>query len=42
MTIAKPSAPAEQLTINIQDTPAGATLVIDWGNTRASVPFTVS
>ncbi len=41
MTVAKPSAPAEQLTISIQDTPAGATLVVDWGNTRATVPFSV-
>jgi hypothetical protein len=33
--------PVEQLTVTIEDTPAGATLHIDWGATRASVPFTV-
>jgi hypothetical protein len=33
--------PVEQLTISIDDTPAGATLHIDWGATRASIPFTV-
>jgi hypothetical protein len=33
---------AEQLTISVQDTPAGGTLHIDWGTTRASIPFTVS
>lgn len=32
---------AEQLTISVQDTPAGGTLHIDWGTTRASIPFTV-
>lgn len=41
MTIAKPPAAAEQLTITIQDTQAGGTLHIDWGTTRASIPFTV-
>jgi hypothetical protein len=41
MTVGKPAAAAEQLTISIQDTAAGATLTIDWGTTRASVPFTV-
>jgi hypothetical protein len=29
------------LTISIDDTPKGAMLNIDWGGTRASVPFTV-
>ena len=33
-------AAAEQLTITVQDTPAGGTLHIDWGTTRASIPFT--
>ena len=33
--------PSEQLTITVQDTPAGGTLHIDWGTTRASIPFTV-
>ena len=41
MTLGKAPAPAEQLTISIQDTPAGATLHIDWGTTRASIPFTI-
>jgi hypothetical protein len=31
----------EQLTISIEDTPAGATLHVDWGTTRASIPFTI-
>ena len=33
--------PAAQLTITVQDTAAGGTLHIDWGTTRASVPFIV-
>jgi hypothetical protein len=41
MTMGKPAAAAERLTISIDDTPAGGTLHIDWGNTRASIPFTV-
>lgn len=41
MTAGKTSAPVEQLTISIDDTPAGATLRIEWGTTRATVPFTV-
>lgn len=41
MTVGKTSAPVEMLTISIQDTPAGATLHIEWGTTRASIPFTV-
>lgn len=41
MTIGKAPAAAEQLTFSIQDTPAGATLQIDWGTTRATIPFTV-
>jgi DUF2911 family protein len=32
---------AEQLTISIVDTPAGGTLRVEWGDTSASVPFTV-
>lgn len=31
----------EQLTIHVTDTPSGATLNIDWGSTRAMIPFTV-
>ena len=41
MTMGKAPAAAEQLTISIDDTPGGATLHIDWGTTRASIPFTV-
>jgi hypothetical protein len=41
MTMAKPASPADQLTISIDDTPAGGTLHVDWGATRASIPFTV-
>jgi hypothetical protein len=41
MTMSKPAKPADQLTISIDDTPAGGTLHIDWGATRASIPFTV-
>jgi hypothetical protein len=41
MTMSKPPTPAEMLTISIEDTPAGGTLHIDWGTTRASIPFTV-
>ena len=41
MTMSKPAKPVDQLTISIDDTPAGGTLHIDWGATRASIPFTV-
>jgi hypothetical protein len=41
MTMDKPAKPAEMLTFSIDDTPAGGTLHIDWGTTRASIPFTV-
>jgi hypothetical protein len=41
MTLSKPPKAADQLTISIDDTQAGGTLHIDWGNTRASIPFTV-
>jgi hypothetical protein len=41
MTVGKTSAPVEQLTISIDDTPAGGTLRIEWGTTSASVAFTV-
>ena len=41
MKVGKTQAPVEQLTISIDDTPAGATLRIEWGTTGASVPFTV-
>lgn len=41
MTMGKVPTPGEMLTISIDDSPQGATLHIDWGTTRASVPFTV-
>lgn len=41
MTMGKAPAAAEMLTYSIEDTPAGGTLHIDWGTTRASIPFTV-
>lgn len=41
MTLGKAPATAEQLAISIEDTKAGATLHIDWGTTRASIPFTI-
>ena len=39
MTVSTPPAAAEQVTISIEDTKAGGLLHIDWGKTRASVPF---
>ena len=41
MTMAKASAPVEQLTISVVDTPTGGTLNVEWAGTKASVPFTV-
>jgi hypothetical protein len=41
MTSTKTAAPVEQLTISIDDTPAGATLRIEWGTVSARAPFTV-
>jgi DUF2911 family protein len=41
MTAGKPTTPVEQVTYTIADTPAGATLHLEWGTTRVSVPFTV-
>jgi hypothetical protein len=41
MRVAKTKAPVEQLTLSIDDTPAGGTLRIEWGTTSATVPFTV-
>ena len=41
MKVGKTSAPVEQLTIAVDDTPAGGTLRVEWGSTSASVPFTV-
>ena len=41
MTVAKNAKPAEMLTISIEPAAKGGTLIIDWGATRASIPFTV-
>jgi len=41
MTLGKAPKAAEQLTISVDDTSAGGTLHVDWGTTRASIPFTV-
>jgi Protein of unknown function (DUF2911) len=38
----KTAKPVEQLTISIDDTPAGGTLRVEWGTTSASIPFTVA
>jgi hypothetical protein len=41
MTMAIPDKPVEQLTISIDDTSAGGTLRIEWGDTTAMLPFTL-
>ncbi len=41
MTVSKTSAPVEQLTIAIADTPAGGELRLSWENTLATTAFTV-
>jgi hypothetical protein len=41
MMMSKPPSTAERVTFSIDDTPAGGTLHIDWGTTRASIPFVV-
>ena len=41
MAIGKTKAPVEQVTISIDDTPAGATLRVEWGTASATAPFTV-
>lgn len=41
MTMSKPMKMDDRLTISVEDTAAGGMLHIDWGNTRASAPFTV-
>jgi hypothetical protein len=41
MTVAKAAAPAEQLTISIDETPGGGVLRIEWGTVSATAPFTV-
>lgn len=41
MTAQKTAKPVDQLTISIDDTPAGATLRVEWGSVSARAPFTV-
>jgi hypothetical protein len=41
MALGKTAKPAEQVTISIDDTAAGATLRLEWGTARATVPFKV-
>ncbi|HEX2340326.1 MAG TPA: DUF2911 domain-containing protein [Vicinamibacterales bacterium] len=41
MKVTKADKPVEQLTISIDDTPAGGVLRVEWGTASASVPFTV-
>ena len=41
MTMSKVPKADERLTISIEDTAKGGVLHIDWGQTRASAPFTV-
>jgi len=41
MQAGKTKAPVEQLTISVDDTPAGGLLRVEWGTTSASIPFTV-
>jgi hypothetical protein len=41
MTMSKQEKIADQLTISVADTSTGGTLHIDWGASRASIPFTV-
>lgn len=41
MTVARTAAPVEQLTIAIDDTPAGGTLRVEWGSTSARIAFAV-
>jgi len=41
MHVGKAAKPAEQVTISIDDTAAGATLRIEWGSVSATAPFKV-
>ena len=41
MSAGKTKAPVEAMTIHIDDTPAGATLRVEWGGVSATAPFTV-
>lgn len=42
MKVEKASAPVEQLTLSVDDTPTGGALSVAWGATRASTAFTVA
>jgi hypothetical protein len=42
MKVSSLKKPEEQVTFAIDDTPAGATLHLDWGTVRASTDFTVA
>jgi Protein of unknown function (DUF2911) len=41
MAVAKAGKPAEQVTISIDDTAAGATLRVEWGTVSATAPFKI-
>ena len=41
MRVGKTASAVEQVTISIDDTPAGATLRIEWGTKSATAPFTI-
>jgi Protein of unknown function (DUF2911) len=41
MSVGKTSAPVEQLTIAVADTPSGGELQISWENTLVTAPFSV-
>ncbi len=41
MTMGKVPKADERLTISLEDTATGGMLHVDWGTTRASIPFTV-
>jgi hypothetical protein len=41
MTMGKTASPVEKLTISVDDTASGGALNIEWGGTKATVPFTV-
>ena len=41
MQVGKAGKAAEQVTISIDDTPAGATLRVEWGTVSATAPFKV-
>ncbi len=41
MALGKTPSPVELLTISIDDTPAGATLRVEWGTVSVTIPFTV-